>query len=166
MGGAQIFVDGIQVGVVSQKHLVGGSVLQHLGNRSQVSALFGGQLTPSRYLDDVEGIGRHDGWVHVAVIQQVAHDLQGQPTSVISQSGVFHRLEASPGREHEKEAVTGGFTLLLLPKTAVGNSARGRERESEAHFERGGGNPDPDRCCSRSERTAEDKKTARTWKQN
>lgn len=51
-------------------------MLQHLGHRPQVSALFGGQLTPGRHLDDVEGVGRHDGWVHVAVIQQVPHDLE------------------------------------------------------------------------------------------
>lgn len=76
IGGTQIFIDGIQVGVVSQKHLVGGSVLQHLGNRSQVSALFSGQLTSCRHLDYVKGIRRHDGWVHVAVIQQVPHDLK------------------------------------------------------------------------------------------
>lgn len=78
MGSTEIFVDGIQVGVVSQKHLVGGSVLQHLGDRSQVSALLGGQLTPCRHLDDVEGVRRHNGWVHVAVIEKVPHNLEGK----------------------------------------------------------------------------------------
>lgn len=78
IGGTEIFVDGIQVGVVSQKHFVGGSVLQHLGDRSQVSALLGGQLTPCRHLDDVEGIRRHNGWVHVAVIEKVPHNLEGK----------------------------------------------------------------------------------------
>lgn len=82
VGGTEIFVDGIQVGVVSQKHLVGGSVLQHLGNRSQVSALLSGQLTPRRHLNDVEGVRGHDGRVHVAVIQQVPHDLKGKITSL------------------------------------------------------------------------------------
>lgn len=75
MGGTEIFVDGIEVGVVSQKHLVGGGVLQHLGDRAQVSSLLCGQLTPSRHLNDIEGIGCHDGRVHVAVIQEVPYNL-------------------------------------------------------------------------------------------
>ena len=64
------------MGVVSQEHLIGGSVLQHLGDRAQVSPLLCGQLTTRRHLDDVKGIGCHDGRVHVAVIQQVPHDLK------------------------------------------------------------------------------------------
>lgn len=80
IGGAEIFIDGIEVGVVSQKHLIGGGVLQHLGDGAQVSPLLGGQLAAGRHLDDVKGIGRHDGRVHVAVIQEVPHDLkQRQP---------------------------------------------------------------------------------------
>lgn len=78
IGGSQVLVDGVEVGIVPQEHLVGGSVLQHLGHRAQVPPLLSGQLTSGRHLDDVEGIWRHDGWVHVAVIQQVAHDLKGQ----------------------------------------------------------------------------------------
>lgn len=78
MGGAQIFIDGIQVGIVSQEHLIGGSMLQHLGNRAQVSTLLCGQLSACRYLDDVKRIGRHNGWVHVAVVQEVPHNLRSQ----------------------------------------------------------------------------------------
>lgn len=78
MGGTEIFIDGIEMGVVSQEHLIGGGVLQHLGDRAQVSPLLGGQLATRRHLDDVKGIGCHDGWVHVAVIQEVPHNLKRQ----------------------------------------------------------------------------------------
>lgn len=64
------------MGVVSQEHLIGGGVLQHLGDGAQVSSLLGGQLATRRHLDDVEGIRCHDGWVHVAVIQEVPHNLK------------------------------------------------------------------------------------------
>lgn len=60
-------------------------MLQHLGDRTQVPPLLSGQLAAGRHLDDVEGIGRHDGRVHVAVIQKVPHDLRGQNQR--SQSG-------------------------------------------------------------------------------
>ena len=78
VGVAEIFVDGVEVGVVSEEHLVGGGVLQHLGNGAQVSPLLSGQLAPRRHLDDVEGIRGHDGWVHVAVIQEVPHNLESR----------------------------------------------------------------------------------------
>lgn len=78
MGGTEIFVDGIEVGVVSQEHLIGGGVLQHLGDRAQVPSLLGGQLAPRRHLNDVKGIRRHDGWVHVTVIQEVPHNLKSR----------------------------------------------------------------------------------------
>lgn len=78
VGGSEVLVDGVQVCVVSQEHLIGCSVLQHLGHRAQVSALLGGQLTASRHLDDVEGVRRHNGRVHVAVIQKVPHNLKNR----------------------------------------------------------------------------------------
>lgn len=53
-------------------------MLQHLGHRAQVSSLLRGQLAPRRHLDDVEGIWCDDGRVHVAVIQEVPHNLKRQ----------------------------------------------------------------------------------------
>lgn len=78
VGGAQVLVDGVQVSVVAQEHLVGGGVLQHLRHGAQVSPLLRGQLTARRHLDDVEGVGRHDGGVHVAIIQKITHNLRTQ----------------------------------------------------------------------------------------
>lgn len=64
------------MGIVPEEHLIGGSMLQHLGYRAQVSPLLSGQCSTCRHLDDVKGVRRHDGWVHVAIIQEVPHDLR------------------------------------------------------------------------------------------
>lgn len=76
IGGTEIFIDGVEMGIVSQKHLIGGGVLQHLGDGAEVSSLLGGQLATRRHLDDVKGIRSHNGRVHVAVIQEVPHNLK------------------------------------------------------------------------------------------
>lgn len=79
VGAAEVLIDGVEVGVVPEEHLVGGGVLQHLGDGAQVPPLVRGQLTSCRHLDDVKGVRSDDGWIHVAVIQQVAHDLKYIP---------------------------------------------------------------------------------------
>ena len=66
---------------VPLKQLVGGCVLQHLGHGAQVAALVRVQLTTGRHVNDVEAVRRHDGGVHVAVVQQVSYDLGGGNTA-------------------------------------------------------------------------------------
>lgn len=51
-------------------------MLQHLGNGAQVAPLVSGQLTSRRHVDDVKGVRRYNGRVHVAVIQQVTNNLK------------------------------------------------------------------------------------------
>lgn len=45
VGAGEVLVDGIQVGIVPEEHLVGGRVLEHLGNGTQIPPLVGGELT-------------------------------------------------------------------------------------------------------------------------
>ena len=70
------------------KQLVGGGVLQHLGHGAQVAALVRVQLPAGRHVDDVEAVRRHDGGVHVAVVQQVADDLGGGNAACHSLSSI------------------------------------------------------------------------------
>lgn len=65
--------------VISQEHLVGSCVLEHLGDGAEVAALVGGELASGRQVDDVKGIRSDDGWIHVSIVQQVTNDL-GQTT--------------------------------------------------------------------------------------
>ena len=84
VGAAEVLIDGVQVGVVSQEHFIGCRMLQHLSDGPQVAPLVRGQLTSSRQVDDVESIRSHDGWVHVAIVQQVPHDLEHRNTTQCS----------------------------------------------------------------------------------
>lgn len=45
VGVGEVFIDGVQMSIVSEEHLVGGGVLQHFGDGSQISPLLCGQLT-------------------------------------------------------------------------------------------------------------------------
>ena len=76
VGAGEILVDRVQMGVVAQEHLVGGRMLEHLGDGAQVPPLVSGQLTARRHLDDVKSIRCHDSGIHVTVVQQVAHNLK------------------------------------------------------------------------------------------
>lgn len=57
------------------EQLVGGGVLQHLGHGAQVPPLVRVQLPARRHVNDVEAVWSHDGRVHVAVVEQVPHNL-------------------------------------------------------------------------------------------
>lgn len=62
--------------VFSFKQLVGGRVLKDLGHRSQVSPLVGVYLPTGCHVDDIKAVGSYDSWVHVPVVQEVAHNLE------------------------------------------------------------------------------------------
>lgn len=61
--------------ILALKQLVCSRMLQHLRNGSQVASLVNVKLASCWHVDDVKAIRCHDGWVHVAVVQKVSHNL-------------------------------------------------------------------------------------------
>lgn len=61
--------------ILALKALVGSGVLKHLCHGTQVTTLVNVKLTSSCHVDDVKPIWCHNGWVHVAIVQQVSYNL-------------------------------------------------------------------------------------------
>ena len=61
--------------VISQEHLIGSCVLEHLGNGPEIATLVCGELASCRQVNDVKGIRSNNGWIHVSVVKQVANNL-------------------------------------------------------------------------------------------
>lgn len=78
MGLTDVLVQCSDVVSVSMEVFVGSGVLQHAGNGAQDVALFWLQGGAGRPLHHVEAVWSHDGWVHVAIVDQVTDDLQGR----------------------------------------------------------------------------------------
>lgn len=117
VGAAEVLVDGVEVGVVPQEHLIGRGVLQHLGDGAQVPPLVCGQLTSGRQVDDVKGVGRHDGRIHVAVVQQVTHDLNTH-----THPSVRYSTSCRHHRQHQAwQGTTMNRVLLLLCPSSLGH---------------------------------------------
>lgn len=75
VGLGQVLINNAQVSVISQKHLVGSCVLQHLCNGTKISALVCGELASCRQVNDVKCVRSHDGRIHVAIVKQVTNNL-------------------------------------------------------------------------------------------
>lgn len=75
---ADVVVEGPQMGAVALEVLVGSSVLQDAGDGAQGAALVGQQAGAGGELQHVKAVRGHDGRVHVAIVQQVSHNLRGQ----------------------------------------------------------------------------------------
>lgn len=74
--GADVVVERLHVVTIAVEVLVGGGVLQHAGDGAQQVALFGLQGRAGRAVHHAEAVGRHHGRVHVAVVDQVPHNLR------------------------------------------------------------------------------------------
>jgi len=81
VGLADVLVQDSDVVSVSVEVLVSGGVLQHAGDGAQDMALLRLQVGAGRAVHHVETVRSHDGWVHVAVIDQVPHNLKGKMTN-------------------------------------------------------------------------------------
>lgn len=75
VGLGEVFINDAQVSVISQEHLIGSCMLEHLGNGPEIAALVCGELASCRQVNDVKGIGSNNGWIHVSVVKQVANNL-------------------------------------------------------------------------------------------
>ena len=83
-------VEALEVLAVAAKTLVRRGELQDLGDGAEVAALVVRQRVAGARVDDVEGVGRHDRRVDVAVVDQIADDLR------VQQSNVACRVDKAP----------------------------------------------------------------------
>ena len=72
----QIIVHRWEMLIFSFEQLVGGCVLKNFGHWSQVSPLVRIDLSTSCHVDDIKAIRSDNSWVHVPVVEEVAHNLE------------------------------------------------------------------------------------------
>lgn len=75
VGLGEILINDAQVSIISQKHLIGSCMLEHLCNGAQISALVCGELASCRQVNDVKGIRSNDGRIHVSIVKQITNNL-------------------------------------------------------------------------------------------
>ena len=75
VGLGEVFINNAQMSVISQEHLIGSCVLEHLGNGPKIATLVCGELASCRQVNDVKGVRSNNGWIHVSVVKQVANNL-------------------------------------------------------------------------------------------
>lgn len=78
MGLADVLVQNSDMVSVAMEVFVGGAVLQHPGDGSQDVALLWLQGGANRSVHYVKTIRSYDGWVHVAIVDQVTYNLKEQ----------------------------------------------------------------------------------------
>lgn len=88
-----VVVEGAQVRAVTVEVFVCGGMLQDVCDGTQDAARLREQGGAGRELYHVKTIRRHHGWVHVAVVHQVPHNLI---TTQPSQHQVPHNLTITP----------------------------------------------------------------------
>ena len=78
-----VTIQTLEVGTVTAEAFVGSGKLEDLGDGAEVAALVVRQRVAGARVDDVEGVGRHDRRVDVAVVDQVADDLECKHTKLM-----------------------------------------------------------------------------------
>lgn len=75
MGLADVLIQNSDMVSITMEVFVGGAMLQHPGNGSQDVALLWLQGGAHRSVHYVKTIRSNNGWVHVAIVDQVTYNL-------------------------------------------------------------------------------------------